>query len=169
MNKLLFTIAILGLILTFGCIDSMEEAEDYYKETSFGEMNAKDTTITFPFTGIYYPITDMNAGHLRGFSSTDGNLIAHYDGNYLLTSQWSFSGGANTEYHISFYKNGTTQLAHCHAERKIGTGGDVGSASVTCIEPLNAGDYICMSIENATNTQSADIHDATTNITRLSN
>ena len=133
----------------------------------FGELNAIDSLVTIGSANTYYSV-DVNAGLLNGFSLVDGNLVATYGGIYSVNSQWSFSGGVTNEYHLTLYKNGVMERK-CHAERVLGTGGDVGSASFICLVELNAGDTLSPKIENATAGKNANVHDLQLTVVRIGN
>lgn len=124
----------------------------------YGEINAMDITVPIPSANTYFPIPDANTGLVNGFTYTDTNLTATYNGVYQITSQWSFSGGVTNEYHLSLRKNSTPETK-CHSERVLGSGGDVGSASYTCLVRLAIGDIITPIIENATAGNNAVLHD----------
>ena len=117
---------------------------------------------------VYYPITNLTQGLINGMSGNNENLTVIFDGVYKIVAHWSFSGTANNEYHISIDVNGVQQ-DKCHAERKIGTGGDVGSASFTCLYDFNIGDKVRMVIENADAGNDATIHSINTNMVRIGN
>ena len=57
----------------------------------------------------------------------------------------------------------------CHTERVIGTGGDVGSASYTCLINLLIGDSINLIIENVDSTANPTIHNLQLNALRIGN
>jgi len=116
----------------------------------------------------YYPVTNMTVGLVNGMSGNSENLTVLIAGVYSLTAHWSFSGQANNEYHISIEVNGVQQ-DKCHAERKIGTGGDVGSASFTCLYSYSVGDKIRMVIENVDAGNNATIHNINANMVRIGN
>jgi len=128
--------------------------------------------ITITSLGAYYNVTGLSQGLLNGFSfNTTGQdeLTALVSGTYKIDSGWSFSGSANTEYHIRIAKNGVN-ADNCHGQRKIGTGGDVGSASTApCLVALTIGDKINIQIENVDNSNNAFIHDVGMTVWRIGN
>lgn len=121
---------------------------------------------------VYFNVTNTTAGILKGFTFNEsgvGGLTAQFPGVYQIESGWSFSGGPNTEYHLSVSKNGI-KADNCHAQRKIGPGGDVGSASTApCLVFVNVGDVLHLSIENIENTVDAKIHDIGMIVIRVGN
>ena len=74
---------------------------------------------------------------------TAGNQITiDTAGDYLVISTISFSGTLTKTFNVTIYKNtSTTNLA---LERKLGTGGDVGSAAVSGIVTCAADDDISL-------------------------
>ena len=113
-------------------------------------------------SGVYYNITTVTKGLLNGFDfneSGNGEIGALVAGIYKLDSGWSFSGSANTEYHLRLAVNGLP-ADNCHAQRKIGTGADVGSATTApCFVRLEVGDEVTAQIENVDNVNNAEVHD----------
>lgn len=67
---------------------------------------------------------------------TDDDIDVLLAGDYLLTCSLSFSGTGNSEVEASIFVNGSTVGKIWH--RKIGSGGDVGSASGEIIISLPA-------------------------------
>ena len=108
----------------------------------------------------------MTTGEINGFDTDGENFIVQVAGIYKLTSTWSFSGSANQEYHLSVLYNGVS-VDKCHAERVIGTGGDVGSVSMTCMLALGVGDRVTPVIENVDSAGNPTIHDINVNLLRI--
>jgi len=136
--------------------------------STYGEMwglEIGETIITSINT--YENITGLTEGELKGVTYSNDTLIIQKAGTYSINSQFSFNDGDNTEYHLSLGKNGN-RLKHCHAQRKIGTGGDVGSASFTCIDMFDVGDNLTIMVENVDNTNNPDIQSINLNVVRLS-
>jgi len=73
-------------------------------------------------------------------SHADDRITVNEHGTYWIFCQVSFSGTANTEYDLDVFINGAENEA-LHAYRKIGTGNDIGSASLGGLVHLDAGDY----------------------------
>jgi len=122
-------------------------------------------------SGVYYNITNTTSGLNNGFtfnSSGQGELTTEKAGVYSVTSQMSFSDGANTLFHITLGINGVGQNK-CEGGRKIGTGGDEGSASYTCFINLNIGDKINAMIVNEDNTNNPTINRVQLNLVRIGN
>lgn len=135
----------------------------------YGEVWGKEIgDVNIISQGVYYNVTNVSLGETNGFTEADGKLTAKYSGIYSVNSAWSFSGSANTEYHLALGVNGGRQ-EHCHAQRKIGTGGDVGSSSLSCIDRFNAGDVITLMIENVDSATDPTIHSINLNVVRIGN
>jgi hypothetical protein len=72
--------------------------------------------------------------------ATNDHLKILTDGTYIVFANMSFSGTASKTYQLEIYKNGlTTGFA---TDRKLGTGGDVGSCSIIGIMQCSANDEI---------------------------
>jgi hypothetical protein len=79
----------------------------------------------------------------KATSSTATNDITVTDaGDYLVVGQVSFSGTLSKLFVIEIYKEGVATNLKCL--RKLGTGGDEGSASVTGILTLASGDSVSL-------------------------
>ena len=121
-----------------------------YGNVTFGEMGIdNDEAITISAANTYYNIT----GFPWNFSTTHNvyfNGSALYINESGVYAAWhieSFSGAANTEFHLTLGVNGVAQQP-CEAHRKLGTGGDVGSSSGMCMLKLDEGDYVIFQVEN---------------------
>jgi hypothetical protein len=137
----------------------------------YGEIWGKDVGVVSLSAGIYTNVTNITYGLINGMTQNiteNSDLTIQVGGVYQVTSQWSFSGSATNEYHLSLTIN-HIQQDKCHSERKIGTGGDVGSASFTCFIDVSVGDYIIPVIENVGASNSATIHDLQLNLVRIGN
>jgi len=76
-------------------------------------------------------------------SSTSGNTITVTDaGDYSVSLQISFSGGSSDTYFVEIYVDGVG--TDIKVERKLGTGGDTGSASLHGIVSVGAGEAISL-------------------------
>jgi cytoskeletal protein CcmA (bactofilin family) len=112
---------------------------------------------------VYFNFTSFNETIMNGFDIVDGALTIIDSGMYKVDGTWSFSGTPNNEYHIAVAVNNEVK-PECHAQRVIGSGGDVGDAGTTCLLRLSAGDYLNTQIENEDSTGNPDIHDINFNI-----
>lgn len=80
-------------------------------------------------------------------NATSGTVTVRKGGHWRVGMQSSFSGVANTEYHIGVFRNDTE--LKIETNRKLGTGGDVGSCSFVGIASLTSGDVLDLRV-NAT-------------------
>ena len=79
----------------------------------------------------------------------------------------SFSGGTSDTYSLAFFKNnGATQLG-ARTTRKLGTGGDIGSAVVAAQATLTAGDTVELWMQNETDTSAATVQDCAMTLNRV--
>lgn len=159
---IIIVILILFLILSlFAGIEPKEEL------AVFGELSARTEAMAIIIQkDVYVNVTGLNATHIQGVESDNESLTILTAGFYKIDSQFSFSDGANTEYHLALGRNGVREN-HCHSQRKIGTGGDVGSASFTCIDEFMVEDKITIMIENVNNVQDPTIQSINLNVILL--
>lgn len=75
--------------------------------------------------------------------ATNERITIDYAGTYLICLGLSFSGTGSTEFEIEVQDNGGgTLLGGLEINRKLGSAGDVGSASVQDVVTLSASDYL---------------------------
>lgn len=118
----------------------------------FGEMymfnNATATVIAL--TDTYVKIGGdevMVSGLLNGMTHSNGTTTVTNSGVYKASASISSSGGNAKEYHYTIAVNNAEQ-GNCHIARKMGTGGDVGAISVSCLLNLSASDVVTLMVEN---------------------
>lgn len=151
---------------TEGAVLSRNETEWYCRTGSYIEVWGKDIgEVSIASTNVYYNVTNLTTGENSSMTHEAGIINVLSTGLYQITSQYSFSGTPNNEYHIKLHRNGVG-LDKCNAERVIGNGGDVGSASITCFQSLTAGDFITIAIENIDSTGNPTIHSINLNMRR---
>jgi len=74
---------------------------------------------------------------------TNDHIIVGLTGRYKVTVSISFKGDASVEWDFRLYtNNGTTAFSNVHCDRKLGSGGDVGSAGMSGICSFNDGDTV---------------------------
>ncbi len=133
----------------------------------YGEMWGMDIgDVDILSSDVYFNVTNLTEGLNKNVIFFNDSLIIQIPGVYKVSSQWSFRDGANTEFHLSLAID-DVQNDKCHAERKIGTGGDVGSASYTCLLNLSKTNVITVVIENVGNTNNPAIDNIQFNIIRI--
>ena len=147
------------------CKDYLIDVIDNNK--AYGELYGHeigDTIITNQ--SFYTNVTGFSNGDCFNTVAFNNTITILDQGVYHISAQFSFSDGANTEFHIAAGINGQRQI-DCHAQRKIGTGGDVGSSSFTCIKELNATDIVTLMIENVDNVGDPEIHSVNINLVKI--
>ncbi len=103
-------------------------------------------------TGITTEAVKMTgwAGNLAASGVTpdyaNNQVTVGSTGIYLVWVQLSFSGSLNTEFQAHLRVNGDEQVEGMH--RKLGTGGDVGSASFIALKSLTADDVLTIYVES---------------------
>jgi len=76
-------------------------------------------------------------------SATTDDITILKAGMYLVTISVAFKGDASVEWDFTLYKNnGATSFDNVHCDRKLGAGGDVGSASMSGICDFAVNDTI---------------------------
>lgn len=76
--------------------------------------------------------------------TTNSYITIAEAGDYLVGASVSFSGSNSSTYNITIYKD-TSTSTNMTLERMLGSGGDVGSATLgPCVLTLAAGDDICL-------------------------
>ena len=101
-----------------------------FENMTYGEMSIDDGfVITISDADTYYNITgfDWNFSTTNKVYFNGSALYINESGTYLAWHFESFSGSVNTEFHLTLGVNGVTQQ-ECETHRKLGAGGDVGSA-----------------------------------------
>ena len=73
-------------------------------------------------------------------SAPNDQIVVGEDGLYKLDAQLAFSGSVSEGFELHFYVNGVATDFGTH--RVLGTGGDVGSCSITGFVSLSAGDAV---------------------------
>ena len=96
--------------------------------------------------------------------STDDITITDA-GDYLVTAQCSFSGSNDDTYDIEIYKDAVATNLKCR--RVINSAGDIGSASITGIITLTAGQAISLYQSTSTGGTAFTLRDAQLTVTKL--
>jgi hypothetical protein len=125
---------------------------------AFGSMGSQDkaSPIGIVLTNLndWYPLIHLEAeaevtDHVEFTADVvNGDYLEIMDevaeGTYLITTDFQFSGTGGQDYEISiFVDNGVTDLeSSCQVVRKLGVGGDVGSAGATAAVALSLGDKV---------------------------
>ena len=136
---------------------------------AYGCMYENDqlNTIDIIDTVNYFPwVTGIASGQEEKVTITAGEIIIDSDGAgvYEITAQTSFGGLNNRTVHGTVWHNDV--LSHLRFERKLGTGGDVGSASIVGLISLAANDTLTLAFK-ADGTGTLDIQHFTLTIRRV--
>lgn len=121
---------------------------------AFGEIyvhenSGADTVATATTTQV----TRFNQNGLSNAmtpSHSQDHITVDNAGKYLCTVSISFSGTGSVDWTFHVYKNnGTTKFDNVHTNRKLGAGGDIGSASMSGIIDLAENDTVELWMEHA--------------------
>lgn len=105
-----------------------------------GNTTAETTVDTTPRKIAALATKGVEAG--LTVDTTNNKITVGKTGDYLVIGSVSFSGTISGTYNVSIFKNlVSTNLT---LERKLGTGGDVGSATVQGIVSCSAGDDLSL-------------------------
>jgi len=116
------------------------EWQNYGTISTEGASTAEATTDATP-RKIAKFTAEKDNGVATAAHATDGITVAD-TGDYYITAFVSFSGTVNKTFHVEVYKGATgTGIA---LTRKLGTGGDVGSASCGGVVALTASDVVSL-------------------------
>lgn len=138
---------------------------------AYGELyedNASGTTINITDADTYYPWVSTTVGESRNMTlsaSTDDITIVH-DGVYLITAQVSYAGSNTTIYTWAVHKDGSA-LTGFKVQRTIGTGTDIGSASLSGIVSLDADEVLNLEVLANGTTKVATVYYAQLNVVLL--
>ena len=156
------------LVFLIGCTTTKTVfLETHTVPASYGELyglHIGNVLIGAPNT--YYNITNLTVGLTNNMNVVNDSFIINNAGVYRITSQISFSDSPNTEFHLAVGIDGM-RPANCHTERKVGSNGDVGSASVTCLLNLSVDDRVTVMMENPGDTNNPDVHAININLVEL--
>lgn len=133
-----FTIGILAAISIFAIMaqGGMHAPGPFYGAAYGADQSTAMTDIGTTYTTV----TAFTASAGRGITWDAGNDIATITnaGIYFITVQASFSGTGSSEFECAIHTADTTEEDEVHLSRKLGTGGDVGSASANGVLTLAA-------------------------------
>lgn len=115
----------------------------------YGEMYLTgNSTNAFTGAGVHRNITEnMTRGLLNGVTFSNGGLVIARTAVYTFMGSASLAGSNNNVYQFGYAVNAITQ-EKCEQDRKIGTGGDVGVAPVSCLLNLTISDNVTFTMEN---------------------
>jgi hypothetical protein len=131
---------------------------------AYGELYVHDgvTAMVVTNAGTYYTLAPaFTAGSSLGttLATSSNSITVLKKGMYQYNGSLSFSGTGNSTIECAAFTNGTEAI-NSDFKRKIGSGGDVGSAAKAAMLNLNAGDYVQMKITADSNGDSITIQQA---------
>lgn len=139
---------------------------DFQGDVPHGQMfeytPGTPTEIDVTTAGTYYgwvSATAFSAEHGVTFAgnATADRLVLGVAGEYIVTVQISFSGTGNAVIDGALHKNDVL-VETVAFRRKIGTGGDTGSASATGLVYSDGDDYVDFRFTSDGNGDDVDIH-----------
>lgn len=145
---------------------------------SYGQLyeDGAGSTITVTTAGTFYGWTTASAGLTAGAgfvvadtsNATADRLTVGSSGagTYLVTFSVSYSGTANRTAHWTIFKDGVAQ-GNVSFERKLGTGGDVGSGSCQGMLALVSGNYLDARVTSDNNGDLVVVNHASLTINRV--
>lgn len=141
---------------------------EHTTENSFGELYDPADVISTATTS-YYTLTSYTAGlYNEATIDADSTIQVNQAGIYKIDFSMSFTHSTNnTTVHISvFNSTDNSEFTNIETERKIGTGGDLGSVSGTGLVQLDASDKISIRAK-ADNTGNLTVSHGNINIIRI--
>jgi hypothetical protein len=101
---------------------------------------ASEVTSTTPTKMTSFNMLFPSSGMVSSIATNDITVSAA--GDYLIAAQFSFFGTIHETYILEVYVNGSPAGIKC--DRKLGNGGDIGSASLVGILSLNENDSVSL-------------------------
>jgi hypothetical protein len=140
---------------------------------TYGEMtnHSDDTpfTTSLPVQDDWFHLEQFEEGELNNVGFDNNSLIIEQQGVYDIAFYISFGnagGGANDEYQGALFVD-DIELIECQYHRKLGTAGDVGSASGGCIKSFDVGDIINLKTRNRDSTTAIRVFTQTLKVNKL--
>ena len=165
------TVILLTALLLVVCVISLRPQTVESIGSAYGELledNAGGSTINMASASTYYPWVTTAVGVSRNMTlsaATDNITIVH-GGTYLITAQISFAGTNSTIYTWAVHHNDAAETGF-KVQRTIGTGTDIGSASISGIIILATGDTLNLEVLADGTTKTAVVYYAQLNATLL--
>jgi hypothetical protein len=139
--------------------------------TAFGELyedNASGTGITITDATTDYPWVSTTVGESRNMtlSAATDNITIVEAGTYFVSAQISYAGSNSTIYTWSVHKN-DSPLTGFRVMRTIGTGTDIGSASISGIITMAVDDTLNLEVQTDGASKTATVYYAQLNAVLL--
>lgn len=128
------------VVTSMGCYGGIYVTSGATAQSSIGTSYVKMTEFTSNFSGADN-VTPVGASSY---------IQIDYTGVYALSANLSFSGSSSTTFTVDFATNinGTpTAVTGAAAQRKLGSGGDVGSMTLISLVSLTAADEVGLVIK----------------------
>ena len=105
---------------------------------AFGEISVEgNSTSDTIATNTWHQVTRFDTASVSSRTTpdaTENHITIDEAGMYLVTISVAFSGDNSVDWEASLFKNnGSTEITNVHMNRKLGSGGDIGSASMSGI------------------------------------
>ena len=125
-----------------------------------------ETSIATPGTFVNLAGTWVAAAHVVDISINAAGGVLTYTGTpdrhfHIVSNVSFFTVGNNKEISFQWFKNGTTALP-APMERKVQSGGDIGSASIHSDALMTTGDTLELKVTNNTDATNLTVQDAYT-------
>ena len=139
----------------------------------FGEIyvadNATGDSIATATTTQFLRFANNGESNLTTPDHAQDHIIIQKTGRYLVNVSFAFSGDASVDWTFHVHtNNGTVEFDNLHTNRKLGAGGDIGSASISGIAQFNAGDTVELWSEHGAGVnKSLTIQDCTLSIIQI--
>jgi hypothetical protein len=149
--------------VTTSQISQLYETAELYENNGF----SSPTTINLTSNAVFYGWITASEGETFGntstntSSSTADQIIVGEDGLYEIELSLSFGGSTNVQIKGVVYKTpsgGSAAATRVQLLRKIGSTGDLGSASAHGLLRLNAGDAMDLRFNATTNNELINIY-----------
>jgi hypothetical protein len=114
----------------------------------YEDTGSPGTTIDVATAGNFYGWVSATSGDLNNITAdiadaTADHLTIATDGAYAITASLAFSGTVSALVECAIFESGV-ELTHLKFYRKLSAAGDVGSASISGVETLEASDEISL-------------------------
>jgi len=168
-----------GNLAIAGTVDGRDVATDGIKldtmpNITFGQIytTGGSTEQTITTAGTYEKVTGFATDGISDnatASSANDNITLPADGagTYKISLAICFSGTVSSTWKFKVRKNGSADVAGLTLIRKLGTGGDIGSSSISGLATLANSDVITIEATSDGDGDGMTIVDATLNVRRI--
>lgn len=152
----------LGIVTINGSASGSGTGTTSASTATYGNIYWVDSSssLALPTQNVYYDVTNNAVSTTAFFGVTyttyPPSITFSSAGVYAVTLSLSFSGTPSSTFDFALFDQNNIEYNQCHATRKLGTGGDVGAFSATCISTFTAGQRIRVRVK-CTNAASTTI------------